>query len=119
MMASWQTNQIQSLNPSQDFSLWKTQLPAARFHRSLVGARICFKINEWHRWHCKGGLGGHNRLLFTPSVTAAATYSVYTSTWEALSTWIRRGRSLDRSSCTLSARAEADSKAAVSLQQLV
>lgn len=66
----------------------------------------------------KGGLGGHNRLLFTPGVMAAATSSVYTSTWEALSTCIRNGRSLGRGSCTPSARAEADSKAAVSLQQL-
>lgn len=63
-MASWQTNQIQSLNPSQDFSLWKTQLPAARFHRSLVRARICFKINEWHRWRCKRGFRWSQQITF-------------------------------------------------------
>lgn len=56
---------FKSLNPRQDFrktqDFWKTQLPIVQFHRSLVGPRLGLKIIEWHKWHCKGILGSHNR----------------------------------------------------------
>lgn len=109
MMSFSQTNEIQLLNPSQDFSFWKTYLPTVQFHRSLVGPRLSFKINEWHRWHCKGTLGGHNRNALL-RVLLQQLQTLFMCPARKIIHIHHKGRPLTKRYCTLSAQNEAAAK---------